>query len=301
MKSPLAVLDFEGTSTTDQARATEVGICLVDENLRIVSEFETLIKPSSEPFRASLAKARLSTEELTSAPSFKEVWPEIHSYLNNRVIVAHNKSYEITVLTNEFRDMGLHFESKLVCTRELARKVLGHRISAENLEYLCGYFGIARLAPHEAISDARDTVHLLKKLIAVRATVQDEILHIDNIHYFTKPAWNSKSPKVRDRIAKFGMDTTVIELVRQRVHMFGFKLVVITGKPETDIVDFRENLCRHGLENRETPVTKKTAFVVRCQDNPGKSKIKKALEEGIPVIEELDLPFLLESLADGRF
>lgn len=297
----MAVLDFEGTSTTSQARATEIGICLVDSELNVVSEFESLIKPSVEPLKASLGMARLSQSDLADAPSFKEIWPLIYPFFNSNTIIAHNKSYEITILENEFRDLGLTFESKLHCTRELSRRILGHRITAENLEYLCSYFDIQRVSPHEAISDARDTVQLLKRLVEFKSGVLSELMSKEGAHHFEPPKWSPKQIKVRQRIAQFELSNEVLKLIAQRVQIFGYKLVVITGKPDLDLEEFRQVLKENGLENRETPVTQKTAFVIRCMEKPGNSKIKKAQELGIPVIEESQLEMVLMSLQSGKF
>lgn len=297
----MAVLDFEGTSTTNQARATEIGICLVDRELNIVSHFESLIKPSVEPLKASLGMARLSNRDLVDAPSFKEIWPHVYPFLNSNVIIAHNKSYEITVLENEFSDMGIAIDLNLLCTRELSRRVLGHRISAENLDYLCSYFDIHRDSPHEAISDARDTVQLLKKLVAIKSEILSEIMSIDKINQFEVPRWKPKPAKIRRRIARFELNQEVLASISKRVKKFGFNLVVITGKPDLGVEEFQELLKENGLENRETPVTQKTAFVVRCVEKPGISKINRAQELGIPVIEESQLEEVLLSLQTGRF
>lgn len=297
----LAVLDFEGTSTTNQARATEIGICLIDRNLEIVEEFETLIKPPVEPLRASLATARLSNSDLVDAPSFKDVWPSIHPFMDGNAIVAHNKSYEITVLQNEFSDLRIKCEWTLSCTRELSRRLLSHRISSESLDYLCAYFDIQRVAPHEAISDARDTVQLIRELSVINEEIVNELFDFGKLHTFPAPSWNSREIKVRPRIATFEFDRVELKKIHNRVKSLGFKLVVITGKPEAGLDEFRETLRSYGLENRETPVTQKTAFVVRCAEKPGNSKIRKALEEGIPVIEEAQLEEVLLSLQTGKF
>lgn len=301
-RSPLlAVLDFEGTSTTTMARATEIGICLVNRELRIVSEYETLIRPTVEPLKASLGMARLSRNDLADAPKFKDVWPDIYSFFDGNSIIAHNKSYEITVLENEFKDMGLSFKSNLLCTRELSRRLLGHRISAENLDYLCGFFDIQRESPHEALGDARDTVQLLRSLVSVDEKVLEELFSEEKLHSFEEPNWSSKPAKIRNRISTFELDDKTLEVINARINSYGFKLVVVTGKPEIGIEEFRDLLKRHGLENRETPVTQKTAFVVRCAEKPGNSKIRKAQEEKIPVIEESQLQEVLLSLRGGRF
>lgn len=297
----LAVLDFEGTSTTNSARATEIGICLVDRNFEIVEEFETLIKPPIEPLKVSLAMARLSKSDLVDAPSFEDVWPSIYQYFNGNAIVAHNKSYEITILQNEFADIRVEGELSLSCTRELSRRLLTHRISSESLDYLCAYFDIQRVSPHEAISDARDTVQLIRHLADVNDAIVDELFSDEKLHNFPVPTWKSGATKIRPRITEFNLGQDSLTKIHNRVKIFGFNLVVITGKPEMGVDEFREVLRSYGLENRETPVTKKTAFVVRCSEKPGNSKIKKALDEGIPVIEEAQLEEVLLSLKTGKF
>ena len=296
IRGTFAVLDFEGTSATPEARATEIGIVTLNENLEVVNEFESLINPPIEPLRASLGVARISRKELSGAPTFREIWPLIHPFLSGQTLIAHNKSYEMNVFSNEFNDLGITCNLNIQCTMAISRRILGHRISAANLEYLCSYFEIQRQSPHEAIGDARDTAELLRELSRRDDKLLAEISQTSFKAIIPKPNWKSGKVATRTRIQIPKLNQLILNDIKDRVKISGFKLVVITGKPDMEMEDFNELLTRHGLHNRETPVTKKTAFLLRCNQKPGSSKIRQATELGVPVVEETNLKQILDSL-----
>ena len=55
-------------------------------------------------------------------------------------------------------------------------------------------------------------------------------------------------------------------------------------------------MAKVGLVYRETPPTLGTAFVVQANISPGMSKIRKAIELGVPVLSESDALLLVEKL-----
>jgi hypothetical protein len=73
-------------------------------------------------------------------------------------------------------------------------------------------------------------------------------------------------------------------------------LVVVTGTPDEGKEEFRVLMAEVGLEYRETPPTLGTAFVVQANSSPGMSKIRRAIEIGVPVLSESDALLLVEKL-----
>ena len=76
----------------------------------------------------------------------------------------------------------------------------------------------------------------------------------------------------------------------------GKTLVVVTGTPDIGKEGFGKLAKAVGLEYRETPPTKGTAFVVQANNAPGMSKIRKAQELNIPVLSEPDALILISKL-----
>lgn len=301
MRGPLlAILDFEGTSLAADVRATEIGFVLMNRQLEIVEEFETLINPGVEPLSIALSKARLSRSELEGAPTFEEAWHDIANRLDGNVLIAHNKTYETSVLGNELRAMGLKDSFTFACTMEMSRRVLAPKIKSASLDAVCSYFNIERIAPHEALADARDTAQVLIKLIEIRNELYEELFNPKLVTRFTLPNERRSRIKTRERVKELSLNESSIKEIERRVKELGKRLVVITGKPISGVEKLQELLGDYGLHNRETPVTQGTGFVIRCKLKPGKSKLKAAEDLGVPCIEEDDLMQVLHTLGRAR-
>ena len=160
-----SVLDFEGTSKTSKAMATEIGLVRLNDALEPQEEFETVLRPPIKPLKESMSYARLSMGEINSAPTFREVWPQISKFFSGSVVVAHNKIYEIGVIKNELSVLGEDNCPPFICTLEWSRKIIGSRLNSHTLGRMCSYFDIPLDNAHEAIADARATAVLFRKLM----------------------------------------------------------------------------------------------------------------------------------------
>lgn len=295
--SKVVVLDFEGTSRVASSRATEIGIAQLNEQFQITSEFETVIRPPIEPDKSSISIARLSRSDLQKAPTFQDVWPLIFEQINQAVLISHNKIYEENVLRNELRSIGIADLPPFICTLEWSRKILGLKVSNHSLTNLCDYFGIDLLNAHEAIADVRATALLLQKLIALEPALGEEIRKTKkNVITYMKPAAKPLDLTPRERFKALEGDEISVSRALDRVQKFRKTLVVLTGTPDYGKEEFGEEIASVGLEYRETPPTMGTAFVVQANNNPGMSKIRKALELGIPVLSEADALLIIEKL-----
>ncbi len=92
------------------------------------------------------------------------------------------------------------------------------------------------------------------------------------------------------------IDRFKLAIAFQRVTNLGKKLVVVTGTPDEGKEEFRVVMAGVGLEYRETPPTMGAAFVVQANISPGMSKIRRAIELGVPVLSESDALLLVEKL-----
>ncbi len=293
----IAVLDFEGTSRVASSRATEIGIAQLNEEFQIIGEFETLIRPPVEPDKSSISIARLSRNELNNAPTFEQVWPFFFGQIDQTILIAHNKIYEENVLSNELKDLGIRLLPPFLCTLEWSRKILGHKVSSHSLLNLCDYLNIEIHNSHEAIADVRATALLLQKLIKLEPSLIDEITKLrDKVVVFPKPEAKPSSLAPRERFKAKTGDEVKISQALEQVKIYHKTLVVLTGTPDSGKYEFGEDIASVGLEYRETPPTMRTAFVVQANNNPGMSKIRKAIELGVPILSEADALLLIENL-----
>ncbi len=148
-------IDFE-TATAKRNSACAVGIITV-ENGKIIDEFYTLIQPPYNEYNWRNINVHGITEvDTLNAPFFNEIYPEIKNRLFGRKIVAHNESFDRSVLRRTMESYGLNYydlniEEKWNCTLKIYR---AKGYIPARLDICCKIQGI-ELNHHEALSDAR--------------------------------------------------------------------------------------------------------------------------------------------------
>ena len=151
--STFTAIDFE---TATAYHPCSVGIVTVEEGI-IVDEFVTLIQPPNNfynPFNIHVHG--INPSNTANAKTFVEVFPEIEKRLKNRIVVAHNESFDRNVLSKTMVLHGLNYEdlnigSRWECTVKIY-KAKGFKPA--KLSDCCRIMNIA-LDHHEALSDAR--------------------------------------------------------------------------------------------------------------------------------------------------
>jgi DNA polymerase-3 subunit epsilon len=161
----LVALDFETTGFSAKTdRVLEVGAVLFTRDGKIIAEYQTLVNPKST-VRASHVHG-ISASDVIGAPEFVEVLPSLVDFLNGNVLVAHNKSFDLSFFAYELHRAGIE-QPKLdaLCTLDL----VGHVEPAAPGKLLdsCKWLGIPLRQGHHALNDAHMTAqlaaHLLRK------------------------------------------------------------------------------------------------------------------------------------------
>jgi len=155
-------IDFE-TANERRESACAVGVVRVQGG-RIVEEFYTLLRP--RVLRVDWRNQQvhgIAEADLHDAPSLADAWPTLLPYLHRQPVVAHNSSFDVSVLEYTCRDFSLPIPVfHALCTVKLA-KVCWPHFERHKLDHVAGQFGIP-LNHHDALSDARACAE-----IAVRA------------------------------------------------------------------------------------------------------------------------------------
>ncbi|PXY38878.1 exonuclease [Flavobacterium cheongpyeongense] len=159
-----AILDIETTGGQfNEEGITEIAIYKFDGH-EVVDQFISLVNPEIpiQPFVAKLTG--INNAMLSSAPKFYEVAKRIIEITSDCIIVAHNASFDYRILRTEFRRLGYNFESKTLCTVELAQKLIPQQPSY-SLGKLVRSLGIPIADRHRASGDAIATTKLFKILL----------------------------------------------------------------------------------------------------------------------------------------
>ena len=161
MLNSFIVLDFEttGLSPNVGARKTEVAAVLV-ENGRMTDRYQSLMNPgvSIPSFIQDLTG--ITNQMISKAPNNAKVMKELHQFIGNTPLVAHNASFDKKFLDAELDLVGLKAPQPMACSLLVARRVyqkapnhkLGTLVKYKNIE-TNGVF-------HRALADAEMTARL---------------------------------------------------------------------------------------------------------------------------------------------
>ena len=152
-------LDFE---TANELRNSACSIGLVRVENGIVTErYYTLIKP--EPIRFSYWNIKIHgirPEDVADAPTFGEAWPEIRAFIGSDTVVAHNASFDMSVLRYSLDQYGLPYpEIPYFCTVTAAKRAFPDLIN-HKLNTVSDHVGF-RFSHHNALEDAEACARVL--------------------------------------------------------------------------------------------------------------------------------------------
>lgn len=159
-----AILDIETTGGQfNEEGITEIAIYKYDGH-EIIDQFISLVNPEIpiQPFVVKLTG--INNAMLRSAPKFYEIAKRIIEITQDCIIVAHNSSFDYRILRTEFRRLGYEFESRTICTVDLAKKLIPEQASY-SLGKLVRSLGIPIADRHRASGDAMATLKLFKILL----------------------------------------------------------------------------------------------------------------------------------------
>ena len=157
----IAVLDFEttGLSPAQQARATEIGVVIV-EGGQIVARYQSLMNSGAwvPPFIEQLTG--ISNAMLRSAPPAAQVMAEVADFVGERPLLAHNASFDQKFWDAELTRVHRRRLQPFACSLLLARRLLpqapSHKLG--NLNQWLGLPSTGRA--HRALADAEMAANL---------------------------------------------------------------------------------------------------------------------------------------------
>lgn len=157
-----AVIDVETTGLYNSDRIVEVGVVLLDEQLRVEHEWGTLLNPHRH-LSASEVHG-LTASDVADAPDFAHVAAHLAALLDRRVVVAHNATFDLRMLAHALAHANMSAPGQLVVvdTLRLSREALGGPAS---LPVIAEYLSIDAPAAHEALADAQVTGQVLARLL----------------------------------------------------------------------------------------------------------------------------------------
>ncbi|NGZ75030.1 exonuclease domain-containing protein [Saccharibacillus alkalitolerans] len=146
-------IDFE---TANAKRGSVCAVGLVDvRGGRIVDEYYTLVNPHDDFDYFCIAVHGITPDQVEDAPSFTDIWPELRRRIENRILVAHNASFDMSVLRRSAEDHGLDMPHiQYMCSCLMSRKIWPD-MPNHKLNTVARELGLGAFKHHDAMDDAR--------------------------------------------------------------------------------------------------------------------------------------------------
>lgn len=301
-------IDFE-TANSKRTSACSLGIVSV-KNSQIVEKRSWLIYP--QPFEFNYFNTLVNgfnENQLRNKPRFSDCWEEIKPYLENQTIVAHNASFDVSVLLNTLDYYNICYpRSKYLCSFKASRMVFSNLLNY-SLDTIADSLGIS-FCHHDALEDAEATAKILIHMISLTGcTCVDDFANNINLRLGTISDSNYSScqyikgePTHSTKSHTVPLSKRITAAVKEfdNSNEFYNKTVVFTGAlngiSRTQAYQIVANL--GGLLAER--ITRKTDFLILGQQDYKllkghslSSKTRKAIEyantgTGIQIVSEAD-------------
>lgn len=159
-----AVVDIETTGKGyHRQKITEISIIIFDGK-QIVNEFTSLVNPQQQISTFITNLTGITNAMIRNAPLFATIANKVAEITKGCIFVAHNVNFDYNIIKDEFKNIGLDFKRKKLCTVRLSRKIMPN-LRSYSLGSICALEQIPINGRHRAKGDAEATVELFKRLI----------------------------------------------------------------------------------------------------------------------------------------
>lgn len=169
------VLDVEtGGYDTSINSICEIGLLVIDKNMNIILEHETLIQPylkeglkfedCYKPEAMSvngITKKELTEGGISIEKAIGEFAITCLRY-NCISVIGHNVKFDLRFMQSALVEYGYQFQFEPICTIQKSKKFLD--LDSYSLKSVCDYFQIENKEEHRALSDAKAALEVYKRL-----------------------------------------------------------------------------------------------------------------------------------------
>ena len=159
------VFDIETTGLSPiTCKITEIGAVLV-KNDEVLKVFNTFVDPEM-PIPQEITELTGITDEMVAgAPKTKEAVSMFLDFVGDRMLVAHNASFDISFIRKAATDHGLDFQNAYLDTVSMSRFV-NPDLKKHKLDTIAEYFGLGDFNHHRASDDAEMCARIFYRMVA---------------------------------------------------------------------------------------------------------------------------------------
>ena len=225
-------IDLE-TATSVKSSICQIGITEV-VNGQPQSPKSWLVQPEGNVYDSiNISIHRITPEDTKNSPSFPIVWKDVLPYLQGKIVVAHNTSFDMYALKDAFIKYNIEFPTfDYFCSLRIAKYIIKGCYSY-SLDVVLNYLGIEFEHHHKADSDSLGCAILLLKCLELDNCTFGDLENKYNFHKgrfapnsFIAHLQNEKPYKYHSIIKNLVEHP---ELIDEGNYFFG-KSVCFTGK-----------------------------------------------------------------------
>lgn len=146
-------IDFE-TATSERNSACSVALVDIQAS-HMASSYSTLIKPPQTVFTPqNVAINGITIDMVKNAPTFADIFPQLRQIMENRTVIAHNASFDMSVMRYCMQEYNLpKIKFDTCCTVKISQKVWPDLYN-HKLNTIGDFFNI-KFSHHDALDDAK--------------------------------------------------------------------------------------------------------------------------------------------------
>ena len=150
----IVAVDVETTGLypEQEDRICEIALLRIKNN-NLIEKFVTLVNPEREISYSAYLVNGITNQMVKNAPRFSEIAEDVFNFIEDRILLIHNASFDLSFLDYELKRSGLYLPRfKLIDTLKIARRFF--EFPSNSLQNLASYLEIPQKNFHRAESDA---------------------------------------------------------------------------------------------------------------------------------------------------
>lgn len=289
-----AVLDIEttGFSPSRGDRIVEIAVVVIDSQGQILEKWSTTVNPKRKMNATHIHG--LTENDVSESPEFSEISERVFELLENRIVVAHNASFDCQFILSELATANVSIQPsrfavfdtmKLVGQRfpEATNKKLDTVLTAAEIDRL----DLPGRGEHSALTDAYATALLLKNYLDWNRNSVFTSVSWPLIENTNKPEFVTSQKAQQIELVQFseveflnrvagGPDSEILIQRFTEVYFTGFM-------PEQEPI-IAEYQALWSVNRAERVTKKRCSLVVTADTTRASNAVKNAMKWDIPVV-----------------